>query len=240
MKKDYADYLLKYSQEVHDNIAFEFSKTRQGFWNDLNFLMEYIEPNQKVLDLGCGNGRLFKILKNRNIKYIGIDNSEKLLLEAQKQYPEDREKFWKADALDLPFMDNEFDRIVSIAVLQHIPSKEYRIKFLRESLRVLNIEGKLILTTWLVKTGSKYYRSVNNIWNRIRVLWNWSELDKNDIMLPFRIGSKENLGDRYIHAFSLKELKSLVRQAGFKIDKSGYTVDKNQKKRNIYIVASKR
>jgi hypothetical protein len=31
MKKDYADYLLKYSQEVYDNIAFGFSKTRQGF-----------------------------------------------------------------------------------------------------------------------------------------------------------------------------------------------------------------
>jgi hypothetical protein len=59
-------------------------------------------------------------------------------------------------------------------------------------------------------------------------------------MLPFRIGSKENLGDRYIHACSLKELRGLVRQAGFKIDKSGYTLDKNQKKRNIYIVASKR
>jgi ubiquinone/menaquinone biosynthesis C-methylase UbiE len=55
--------------------------------------MEYIESNQKVLDLGCGNGRLFKILKNKNIKYIGVDNSEMLLLEAQKQYPEDREKF---------------------------------------------------------------------------------------------------------------------------------------------------
>jgi cyclopropane fatty-acyl-phospholipid synthase-like methyltransferase len=60
-------------------------------------------------------------------------------------------------------MDNEFDRIISIAVLQHIPSKKYRIKFLKECLRVLNIEGKLILTVWLVKTGSKYYRSVNNI-----------------------------------------------------------------------------
>jgi hypothetical protein len=59
-------------------------------------------------------------------------------------------------------------------------------------------------------------------------------------MLPFRTGSKENLGDRYIHAFSLKELKGLFRLAGFKIDKSGYTFDKNQKKRNIYIVASKK
>ncbi len=240
MKKDYADYLLKYSQEVYDNIAFEFSKTRHGFWSDLNFLMEYIEPGQKVLDLGCGSGRLFKVLQNKNIKYIGIDNSEKLLLEAQKQYPEDREKFWKADALDLPFMDNEFDTIVSIAVLQHIPSKEYRIKFLKESLRTLNTGGKLILTVWLVKNGSSYYKSVNNIINRVRMLFGWSKLDKNDIMVPFRIGSKENLGDRYIHVFSLKELKGLFKKAGFKIDKSGYTVDKNQKKRNIYVVASKR
>jgi cyclopropane fatty-acyl-phospholipid synthase-like methyltransferase len=55
--------------------------------------MEYILPGQKVLDLGCGNGRLFKILKNKNVKYVGVDNSEKLLLEAQKQYSEDKEKF---------------------------------------------------------------------------------------------------------------------------------------------------
>jgi hypothetical protein len=59
-------------------------------------------------------------------------------------------------------------------------------------------------------------------------------------MLPFRTGSKENLGDRYIHAFSLKELRGLFKQVGFKIEKSGYTLDKNKKKRNIYIVASKK
>jgi len=31
MKKDYADYLLKYSMEVYDDIAVQFSKTRNGF-----------------------------------------------------------------------------------------------------------------------------------------------------------------------------------------------------------------
>ena len=240
MKKDYADYLLKYSQEVHDNIAFEFSKTRHGFWSDLNFLMEYIEPGQKVLDLGCGNGRLLNALKDKKIDYIGVDNSEKLLLEAQTLYPEYQQRFWKADALNLPFIDDEFDTIISIAVLQHIPSKEYRIKFLKECLRTLKKDGKLVLTVWLVKSGSSYYRSVNNIMNHVRVLFGLSKLDKNDIMIPFRIGSKENLGDRYIHVFSLKELLGLFKQVGFKIEKRGYTLDKNQKKRNIYIVASKR
>jgi len=59
----------------------------------LNFLNQYIENHQKILDLGCGNGRLLNFLKNKKIEYIGVDNSEKLLLEAQKQYPEYKQKF---------------------------------------------------------------------------------------------------------------------------------------------------
>jgi len=55
--------------------------------------MEYIEPGQKVLDLGCGNGRLLNALKDKKIDYIGVDNSEKLLLEAQTLYPEYQQRF---------------------------------------------------------------------------------------------------------------------------------------------------
>lgn len=57
-------------------------------------------------------------------------------------------------------------------------------------------------------------------------------------MIPFVVDNA-NLGDRYIHAFSLKELVWLVRNAGFKLIDSGYTKDDSGKKRNIYIVASK-
>ena len=240
MKKDYADYLLKYSQEIYNNIAFEFSKTRQGFWGDLNFILDYIKDGQKILDLGCGNGRLLNVLKSKKIDYIGVDNSEKLLLEAQKQYPEYQQKFWKADALHLPFIDNEFDRIISIAVLQHIPSKAYRVQFLKECLRTLDQDGKLILTVWLVKTGSSYYRSVNNILNNIKSILGISKLDSNDLLIPFKVSHTKNLGNRYVHAFSLNELRILFKQAGFKIEKSGYTLDKHNKKRNIYVIASKK
>ena len=146
MKKDYADYLLKYSMEVYDDIAVQFSKTRNGFWSDLNFLIDYAKSGLKILDLGCGNGRLLNALKDKEVQYVGVDNSEKLLSEAQKNYPEYKDKFWKADALNLPFAENEFDMIYSIAVLQHIPSKEYRMKFLKECLRTLKKDGKLVLT----------------------------------------------------------------------------------------------
>lgn len=238
MKKDYADYLLKYSMEVYDDIAVQFSKTRNGFWSDLNFLIDYAKSGLKILDLGCGNGRLLNALKDKEVQYVGVDNSEKLLSEAQKNYPEYKDKFWKADALNLPFAENEFDMIYSIAVLQHIPSKEYRMKFLKECLRTLKKDGKLVLTVWLVKNGSNHYKKANNIFQRVKSLLKLSDFDYGDVMIPFVVDNV-NLGDRYIHAFSLKELVMLVRKAGFKLIDSGYTKDDLGKKRNIYIVASK-
>ncbi len=55
--------------------------------------MAEIVDGQKVLDLGCGNGRLLNVLQNKNIDYIGVDNSENLLLNAQNAYPVLKDKF---------------------------------------------------------------------------------------------------------------------------------------------------
>jgi ubiquinone/menaquinone biosynthesis C-methylase UbiE len=109
-------------------------------------LIDFVDSGDKILDLGCGNGRLFDVLKDKDVEYIGIDNSPKLLAEARELHAEDQYRFIEADALNLPFKDNEFDKIISIAVLQHIPSYNYRVLFLKECLRTLKKGGKLILT----------------------------------------------------------------------------------------------
>lgn len=238
MKKTYADYLLKHSKEFYEKVAVSFSKTRFGFWSDLNFLIDYIDSGDKVLDLGCGNGRLFDVLKDKKVEYIGVDNSYKLLLEARKLHAENQYRFIEADALNLPFKDNEFDKIVSIAVLQHIPSYNYRILFLKECLRTLKKGGKLILTVWLVKNTSKHYSFKQHAINNIKSFFKISEMDVNDLIIPFCAGDA-NLGTRYLHIFSLKEIANLFKKAGFNICDKGYTVDKKGIKRNIYIIASK-
>ena len=97
-----------------------------------------------MLDLGCGNGRLYKMIEKLNVDYIGIDLSENLIKKAEELYP--NAKFYVASALDLPFPDNMFDKIISIAVLHHIPSYKLRIKFMEEAYRVLKKDGQLILT----------------------------------------------------------------------------------------------
>ncbi|MCP6718411.1 MAG: hypothetical protein KJI70_02635, partial [Patescibacteria group bacterium] len=61
-----------------------------------------------------------------------------------------------------------------------------------------------------------------------------SKLDWNDIYEPW--GKKTK---RYYHWFSKKELENLVKEAGFKIEKSGIAKNNKKNRQNIYIVAKK-
>ena len=146
MNRDYAKYLLDKTRQDYNLIAEDFSRTRGKMWEELKFLEEYIIDGEKVLDLGCGNGRLYELFKEKFVDYDGVDSAEKMIEIAKSRYP--KIKFRVADALNLPFPENFFDKVISIAVLHHIPSEEFRLQFLKEVKRVLKPEGKVILLVW--------------------------------------------------------------------------------------------
>jgi len=128
MKPEYAKYLMKKTKEYFDKNVEGFSESRRKLWPEFEELKKYIKAD--VLDLGCGNGRLFELFKNKNVKYIGVDFSEKLIEKARAKYGD---HFQVADIFSLPFSDNYFDSIWAIAVFHHIPSQELRLKALKET-----------------------------------------------------------------------------------------------------------
>jgi len=144
MKDVYAQYLIDKTKRDYNNIALDFSNTRQSFWNDSLFLLDYIKKNDKLIDLGCGNGRLYKMIEKLSVDYVGLDLSEDLIKEAKESFV--GVNFVVGSALDLPFSDDTFDKVFSMAVLHHIPSWKLRRKFFKESFRVLKKEGLMILT----------------------------------------------------------------------------------------------
>ncbi len=206
MKQSLAEKLLQQTEETYNTIAYDFSITRNYVWQDLVPLLDYSRKGDKVLDLGCGNGRLYEALKEKQVDYVGCDNSKELIKIAQEKYPEGNFKL--TDGLTLPLKDHSFDIIYCIAVLHHIPSKLLRKKFLLEAKRVLRPNGLLIATVWKLPLKK---RKTALFWFLQRVLGR-NSLDFKDCFVAW-----QNKYQRYVHNFSKHELKTLFKSVGFKV-----------------------
>jgi len=228
MDLDYAKELIEKTKKDFNLIAEEFNASRREVWPEMAELKIFIEPNSKVLDLGCGNGRLIDFLKDKNIKYFGIDFSEELIKMAKNKYGNN---FQVADILNLPFSDNYFDTIWSIAVFHHIPSRELRLLALKEMKRVLKDKGRVIMACW-----NLYQKDYLNLLLKyfFRKIFNKSKLDFKDVFVPW---GNSNI-KRYYHAFTKKELEELFKESGLGIIESKF-LRRNNKKTNILIVAEK-
>ncbi len=141
----------------YDSFAGHFSATRDRAWPEFEILFPYIQKSDKVLDLGCGNGRLQQFLSTNLTPsgcYFGLDISEKLLSIARQNFPKDH--FFRSDFVSkLPFGGEHFDVTVSIAAFHHLLSVKAQRAFLSECFRVTNAGGILFLTTW--KLPQKYF-----------------------------------------------------------------------------------
>lgn len=215
--------------EDYNLIADDFSRTRGHAWQGLRLLSEYAKPGDRVLDLGCGNGRLLELLKDRKINYLGVDSASNIIELARRKHP--HADFRTADALNLPFPDACFDKIYSIALLHHIPSEELRLVFLKEAKRVLKPEGMLLLTVWNLWQRANWKTNLKYAVLKIAGL---SKLDFKDILVPWGKSHK-----RYFHCFSEKELGELVRKAGLRPEKSGILQGPDSRRSNIYLIVKK-
>jgi len=234
MKLEIAKQILEKNKEDWEYLTDEFAVSRASNWPEIKPLIKYVKSGDKILDLGCGNGRLFILFQDADVEYIGIDSCENLIEFAKKQFnnpsAESRRQpqFIVSSALNLPFKHEEFDVIFSIAVLHHIPSELFRERVLAECYRVLKPGGYLILTTWNLrqpKLLSKY-----KIWS---VLFGWRPkgLDWRDVLIPWK--ARKGTIYRYYHIFTFKEFKKLVKNNGFKIVDSYYT-SRTGKRSNLF------
>lgn len=235
MKPKVAQKILQKNKQDWEEIAEKFSGTRQYIWSELTSLIKYVKARDKILDLGCGNGRLLELFKGKNVEYVGVDSSKKLIEIARQRSTKFKSydlnfDFVVGDALDLEtnFPNQYFDVILAIAVFHHIPSKELRIQFLKNCFNSLKSNGFLIITVWnLYQTGLlfKYH-----VWPMI-FGHKLEGLDKKDVFIPFRLSNHDI--KRYYHAFTKLELKRLVKKAGFKVIKSYLA------RGNIVVIAKK-
>jgi len=110
-----------------------------------------------VLDAGCGSGRFSEIALKLGASLIAVDYSS--AVEASKQNLSAEDKLIiQGDLAALPILDETFDFIYCIGVLQHTSEPA---KIVKELLRCLKIGGEITLTfyensSWHVLWYSKY------------------------------------------------------------------------------------
>ena len=106
--------------------------------NSAQFILPYLKPGMKVLDVGCGPGSLtVDIAKHIQPggKVTGIENVSDPLDEARKLAGQEGVEvtFEVADAMHLPYQNDEFDLVFAHQVLQHVADP---VKMLQEMRRV--------------------------------------------------------------------------------------------------------
>lgn len=234
------------TKQFYNDVSAKFSQTRSHFWPGFDFIRKYYKGKGKgkVLDFGCGNGRLVEFLetfaersdreasrsdryKQLRRNYSGVDISEKLVEIARKKYP-DYDFQVVRDETKLPFGDSQFDFVFSIAVFHHFNPKMAEAS-LAELERILKPGGIMILSVWYLWK-----------WKYIKYLFKYVP----KYLLPFQadLPFKNNEGKthlRYCYFWTAVKLKRLAKSQGFDILESGFTFDKKSRKRNIYLVLRK-
>ncbi len=154
-------------------------------------------PNQKILDIGCGQGRhCFGAYMQANLDVFGIDMGKEDVKKAKEnfdQFDEDLGKkscnFLVGNAKKLPFAENTFDHVVCSEVLEHIIDFESALKEIK---RVLKPNGTFALSV------PKFFPE----W----ICWKLSR-------------DYQNEPGGHVRIFKYKELKNSVKSLGFAFKK---------------------
>jgi SAM-dependent methyltransferase len=217
MQRKVAEKILKETESGYDLISTKFSQTRKHFWRGLEFIGNYTKAGDRVLDYGCGNGRLLELIGSiENIQYLGLDVSKELIDRAKGKYQGSNIQFSKLniDQESLALEKNFFNTGYSIAVFHHFPSRAYRKKVAHLIAGALKDDGYIIVTVWYL-WQKKYFGNILKNW--MDKILGKSQLDWNDCLIPFT-DNQGNKFPRFHHAFTKRELKKLFEDVGFQTE----------------------
>ncbi len=195
----------------YNKIAEKFASSRKDMkWEELEYFFSLLSPEESILDIACGSGRFLEQYKiyfwNYPFKYIGIDLSQELLLEAQKVFPElqfiqgNMLRAWEYIA------GRSFENIFCIAGLHHLETLEERKQALKDWYKILPVGGKIYMTNWALESPINAQK-----YDKYSISEHEDRFFSSNYMIPFW----EYL--RYYHCFSLKELEYIADEAGFHI-----------------------
>jgi SAM-dependent methyltransferase len=174
-----------------DELTFSLSAMR-----DTCMILEDLHPHlrahMRVLELGCGIGRLLRCFSLAFAEVWGIDVSGEMLRQAEGYLAgHPNVSLFEGDGRSLgPIPDGSVDLVYSYVVLQHVPDKAIVRNYIAETFRVLRPGG---LAKLHVKTGRWRHQETHDTWHGVEIeLADWDEWNRE-------------LGFELLNAYSLPD-----------------------------------
>ncbi|MGD8405941.1 MAG: methyltransferase domain-containing protein [Anaerolineales bacterium] len=243
MQSSIARRLIELNRKFYTDFGESFSATRGRIQPGVRRVLDSLDGDETILDLGCGNGELARTLARDSHRgaYLGLDFSLPLLADAESVPERFAAEFRKVDlasdwsviarsiatkqssvnqeiaTLPLVVHNDKFDIVFSFATLHHIPSQSLRLNILKSVHQLLVEDGHFIHSNWQFLNSPRLRQRVRE-WSEAGL--SEADVDENDYLLDWRSGGT---GLRYVHHFSEDELAELAQASGFQIVDAFYS-----------------
>jgi len=246
----------KMNDIYYNKLAEDYHQKRKKPWKSLEDFLKIVNSKNVQfmglsIDLGCANGRNFKLLHSNNTRLIGVDNSIQFLKIAYQEL-NDKDQFsiseknsihlLLSDILFLPIRPNTINNVFSIATIHHIKDKKERKNLINQISKILKSDGYLLFSVW--RKYQKDYKTYFII-DRIKRIFNTSYFKKQkelglnefgDKYVSWEISKDHKPYFRFYHFFSKIEVKKLLKNYRVKeLIKLGGP----NKKDNYFVIAKK-
>ena len=190
--------------------------------NEARLVFKELKPanEDKILDVGCGDGVFTNDLIKQGYDVTGLDVMEGAIKKAKERAAKMglRAKYAEASAGKMPFEENTFDKIFSISTFEHIKDEENAFN---ECFRVLKPEGIFVLSVPTPKI-MPIIKVLIKLPPKIKKLLFNSVLSHASTPKQYR-----QLADKkYTHyqTYTEDQLVSKLEKRGFKINKINYNI----------------
>lgn len=174
-------------------------------------LLATLQPRDRVLDCGCGAGRVTLALAQRGCRVVGVDVSRALLQRANivTATAVPVLGYLHVEPFQLPLREATFDSVVAIKVYCYLPARQARRHYLEELARLLRPGGTLRMLHYLVPAADLHF-AYDETYKQIAPQYNMLEAGDT-----FNTGVA---GIGYVHWFTEEALRAELHTASLALE----------------------